>query len=268
MGEQDMRMHSNSIGPFAKGVAIAAMMTASTGAFAQSAPQPITPSFNGEYTSPIIDNAQNIRSLNIMLMVTSLRCRTSGHDFRGEYELFAAAHRQNLEEASQHLTHNLVASHGEDGSHRELDRMGVAIANQYGDGHPTMGCPELKQATLELAMSQDRAQLAAMAGRLLDEKADAPLVAHWNAASRPGQSAPSVQSPPQVETQFSDAPQAVAPSEQGNRNPGEPEARQSTSTHQNPAKARRALNEPQAMSDDGGQAEQSDRERVPNWLRG
>lgn len=119
-------------------------------------------------------NAQAIRSLNIMLMVTSLRCRTGANDFRSEYDMFARAHRQNLEDAHKQLSGELAATHGEEGSHRALDRIGVSIANRYGDGHPTMGCRDLKEAALELAMNQDREALAAMAGRLLG--GEAPLI--------------------------------------------------------------------------------------------
>jgi hypothetical protein len=121
-----------------------------------------------DYTSPISANAEAIRSLNIMLMVTSLRCRTSAFDFRSEYDMFARAHQANLAEAHDTLARGLVATHGEDGSHRALDRIGVRIANRYGDGHPTLGCSDLKEATLQLAMSQDGANLSRMADRLLD----------------------------------------------------------------------------------------------------
>jgi len=130
-----------------------------------------------DYTSPIAANAEAIRSLNIMLMVTSLRCRTSAFDFRNEYDLFARAHQANLAEAHDTLARNMAATHGEDGSHRALDRIGVRIANRYGDGHPTLGCSDLKNVTLELAMSQDGANLSRMADRLLQDEMQATSLA-------------------------------------------------------------------------------------------
>ncbi len=130
-----------------------------------------------DYTSPIAANAEAIRSLNIMLMVTSLRCRTSAFDFRNEYDLFARAHQANLAEAHNTLARNMAATHGEDGSHRALDRIGVRIANRYGDGDPTLGCSDLKNVTLELAMSQDGANLSRMADRLLQEEMQATSLA-------------------------------------------------------------------------------------------
>ena len=127
-----------------------------------------------EYVSPVTANAANIRRLNIMLMVTSLRCRRTVHDFQSEYDLFATAHQQNLEEAHEALTKEMVAQHGEAGIARALDRIGVAIANRYGDGHPTLGCSDLKEVTLSLAMSQDRTRLSQMADDLLDGHMRAP----------------------------------------------------------------------------------------------
>lgn len=127
-----------------------------------------------EYVSPVTANAANIQRLNIMLMVTSLRCRQTAHDFQSEYDLFATAHQQNLEEAHDALTADMVAEHGEDGTKRALDRIGVAIANHYGDGHPTLGCSDLKEVTLRLAMSQDRMRLSQMADDLLGVNPAAP----------------------------------------------------------------------------------------------
>jgi hypothetical protein len=114
---------------------------------------------------PIVNNAEEIRKLNIMLMVTSLRCRAGEHDFQPEYRLFKTAHGPSLAEADGHLKRQMNARYGE--QKRPLDRIGVSIANTYGNGHPWMDCAGLKDATLKLTMSQDRQHLADMAGVLL-----------------------------------------------------------------------------------------------------
>ncbi len=119
-----------------------------------------------------VASAKNIRNLNIMLMVTSLRCRGSAHDFSGEYELFAQAHQANIASAHRELVREMSATYGAANSERVLDRDGVSMANRFGEGHPTLGCSELKEATLELAMNQDRFQLASMADRLLNPNSD------------------------------------------------------------------------------------------------
>lgn len=120
--------------------------------------------------------AEDIRSLSIMLMVTSLRCRMTEHDFRGEYQRFNTAHRNSLNGAGRTLQSELVARYGSRGSKRELDRISVQIANSYGDGHPWLGCAELKQITNELSSHGDHVQLSAAARKLLGS-GPAPVMA-------------------------------------------------------------------------------------------
>ncbi len=114
---------------------------------------------------PVANNAEEIRKLNIMLMVTSLRCRSGEHDFQPEYRQFTTAHQSSLSEARNHLQRQMTARYGK--QKRQLDRIGVSVANTYGNGHPWMDCAGLKDATLKLTMSQDRQHLADMAGVLL-----------------------------------------------------------------------------------------------------
>ncbi len=198
-------------------------------------------------TTPNLSHAQAIRSLNIMLMVTSLRCRGGAHDFRSEYDMFARAHQQNLEDAHSQLTGAMVAAYGEEGSHRALDRIGVSLANQYGDGHPTMGCLDLKEATLELAMSQDRAALAATAARLLEGK----LPRSASALPRPTITPQWTQAEPEAAA----TPESDAPSLNGN-------------VHQNRAKTASPFVAQEPVRNQSVEAPQSEGAPVPNWLRG
>ncbi len=120
-------------------------------------------------------SASNIRKLDIMLMVTSLRCRTGEHDFQADYHRFAAKHLGSLNEASRQLRRSLVARHGSKGSKRALDRIGVSMANTYGDGHPWMGCAELKQVARDLSAAPDSSKLYDVAKRLLAPAPEAPV---------------------------------------------------------------------------------------------
>ncbi len=106
------------------------------------------------------DDAHSLRSLDIMLMVTALRCRSSAHDFQSDYHRFSAAHLRHLNAAGTTLKRSFVASYGERNPTRALDRMGVKIANTYGDGHPWLSCAELKQVTQDLTASSDAQSLA------------------------------------------------------------------------------------------------------------
>ena len=134
---------------------------------AQESSTVLPPSGSAEFVSPITANAENVRNLNIMLMVNSLLCRQSEHDFTTEYDLFAVAHQHNLAEARNAMTRDLSAIYGGAASEDAYDRSGVAMANRFGEGHPEFGCGELKQVTLRLAMNQDRQSLSEMADQLL-----------------------------------------------------------------------------------------------------
>ena len=113
------------------------------------------------------EDAHSLRSLDIMLMVTSLRCRNGAHNFQSDYHQFSATHLQHLNAASRTLKRTFAASYGERNPARALDRMGVKIANSYGDGHPWLSCAELQQATRELSQSGDQAILVESARFLL-----------------------------------------------------------------------------------------------------
>lgn len=125
---------------------------------------------------PAASSASNIRKLDIMLMVTSLRCRSGEHDFQADYHRFAAKHLARLNEANRQLRRSLAARHGTKGSKRALDKIGVSMANTYGDGHPWMDCAQLKQATQDLSSAVDSAQLYDAAKRLLAPEPQAPTV--------------------------------------------------------------------------------------------
>ncbi|MEM8724165.1 MAG: S-adenosyl-L-homocysteine hydrolase [Pseudomonadota bacterium] len=127
-------------------------------------------------------SAANLRKLDIMLMVTSLRCRSGEHDFQADYHRFAAKHLGSLNEANKQLRRSLVARHGAKGSKRALDRIGVIMANTYGDGHPWMGCAELKQVARDLSAEPDSSKLYDAAKRLLAPTPETPVVV---AAAKP-----------------------------------------------------------------------------------
>lgn len=108
--------------------------------------------------------AQKLRSLDIMLMVTALRCRTGGDDFQGEFARFEAHHMAELNRAAQ----DLIRENGGDGRDgRALDRISTAMANTYGAGHPWLGCHDLKGLAGKLADSDGEDSLVAAAEETL-----------------------------------------------------------------------------------------------------
>lgn len=114
--------------------------------------------------------AGQLRRLDIMLMVTGLRCRTTVDDFQADYGDFTTRHIAELNEAARTLQSELsqVSEGKSDG--RALDRMSVVMANEYGAGHPWASCGELRQVTQELARTPGKAALVAAATRLFGPK--------------------------------------------------------------------------------------------------
>lgn len=133
------------------------------------------------------EEAHSLRSLDIMLMVTSLRCRSGPHDFRSDYSDFSTAQSMHLNAAGRTLKRTFAASYGEANPARVLDRMGVKIANSYGDGHPWLSCAELQQIARELSQSRDVGDLTHKARYLLSAQRplEQPVVAPGIAQSQP-----------------------------------------------------------------------------------
>lgn len=111
--------------------------------------------------------AENIRKLDIMLMVTSLRCRMGKHDFQPQYRKFSANHITALNGAARTLEAGYVKRHGAKGAKRALDRISVQMANEYGQGHPWLECGALKDIASDLAASKNPADLTLAADELL-----------------------------------------------------------------------------------------------------
>lgn len=112
-------------------------------------------------------SAGALRELDIMLMVTALRCRFGDSDFMADYSRFATRHRSTLGKANSLLLADLARTHGNKGATGALDRMSIGIANRYGNGHPWLDCPALRSATRDLADAAHETELATQASYLL-----------------------------------------------------------------------------------------------------
>lgn len=121
------------------------------------------------------DGAEKLRRLDIMLMVTGLRCRKTADDFQADYGQFTRRQMPTLNQANNELRNQLAAQSGTQGAARALDRMSVVMANEYGNGHPWLNCGELRQVTKSLAMVQGRETLEEAADQLLQRQPTALL---------------------------------------------------------------------------------------------
>jgi len=113
------------------------------------------------------DEAEALRELDIMLMVTSLRCRTSADDFQADYRRFTARHLATLSAAARQLTSDFERRQGKRAARRALDRYSTTLANRYGTGHPRLGCAQLRALTRDLAASSGDAPLLEASRRYL-----------------------------------------------------------------------------------------------------
>jgi len=143
------------MGKFNKFAAVAAAV--STLAFV---PQPAAAA-----VSP--SDASKLRQLDIMLMVTSLRCRFGADNFQPDYERFAANQNPLMQDAFRSLQADYTARMGAARTKKALDSISVGMANQYGQGHPWLGCSDLKAMTQDLAGTRDTIKLVAVADEVL-----------------------------------------------------------------------------------------------------
>ena len=142
-------------------------VAASLAAVAMLAPLPVSAS--------ALSDAEKIRRLDIMLMVTGLRCRTGADNFQADYGRFTTNHIRTLNAASATMKAQLAKRHGAGGANRALDKVSVTMANQYGNGHPWLSCGQLKMVARNLATAKGQAPLVAAADQLLAEKGSAQI---------------------------------------------------------------------------------------------
>lgn len=111
--------------------------------------------------------AEKLRRLDIMLMVTGLRCRTTADNFTVDYGRFTSNQLRELNIANEELKADMARRYGAAGAQRALDRLSTTMANTYGQGHPWLSCAELKTVAQNLATVRGRATLEEAADQLL-----------------------------------------------------------------------------------------------------
>jgi hypothetical protein len=120
-----------------------------------------------------MSGSEKLRRLDVMLMVTSLRCRTTADNFNVEYGRFTNSHMADLNRANADLRGELATRFGAAGANRQLDRLSTVMANTYGQGHPWLSCRELKSVAGQLANLRGQATLEEAADELLSDRAPA-----------------------------------------------------------------------------------------------
>jgi hypothetical protein len=134
-----------------------------------------TPARAAAVESGGMNSSEKLRRLDIMLMVTGLRCRTTADNFQADYGRFTTNHIAELNAASDSMKREIAARVGAAGANRALDKLSVTMANAYGQGHPWLGCHELKMVARNLADAKGSAPLVAAADQLLAESGPAQV---------------------------------------------------------------------------------------------
>lgn len=115
-----------------------------------------------------LTESEKLRNLDIILMVTSLRCRMGNDDFQPDFQKFEAHHLTLLNTAAADMRKHLGPQ-----AERALDKISTTIANRYGAGHPWLNCHDLKELTHHLSEVDGLAPLIDAAEQVLSE--DPPL---------------------------------------------------------------------------------------------
>jgi len=124
--------------------------------------------------------ADKLRRLDIMLMVTSLRCRNTEDNFQTDFAQFEGRHMKELNAAAAELRKNAGPQ-----ADKALDKISTTIANKFGAGHPFMNCHDLKDLTHRLAEVEGAAVLLEAADRVFAAPPLAPSAPSAIAASAP-----------------------------------------------------------------------------------
>ncbi len=112
--------------------------------------------------------SEKLRRLDIMLMVTGLRCRNTADDFQADFQAFEARHMAELNAAAREMVAAFAGQMGPDEAGQMVDRLTVRMANRYGNGHPWLGCHELKGLAQSLAAQDGLDVLLQAASETLD----------------------------------------------------------------------------------------------------
>ena len=96
-------------------------------------------------------DAVKITHLNMMLMVTALRCRVGADNFLPEYNRFVVNNSKLLGNQGKLIKTHFSATYGVSSAEGALDRMSIGFANSYGTGHQNMNCLQLKVLAGQLA---------------------------------------------------------------------------------------------------------------------
>ena len=130
-------------------------------------------------------DAAKVANLNMMMMVTALRCRKGPDDFLADYNRFVKNNNPVIGSQNAAVRSHFARIGGAKSADAAMDKFIIAIANSYGGGHDRLGCGELKMVAQELSRTGHNAgSLLAIAKDNVDEFALSGGNCSVNIASR------------------------------------------------------------------------------------
>lgn len=96
---------------------------------------------------PIAVEAAQIRDFEMMLMVSALRCRSTGSNFLAAYNRFIREKRDALTQVNDELREHFRSVAGPVGALGAYDNYVTQLANVYGAGADGLACRDLQSIT-------------------------------------------------------------------------------------------------------------------------
>jgi hypothetical protein len=130
-------------------------------------------------------DAAKVANLNMMMMVTALRCRKGPDDFLADYNRFVKNNNSVIGSQNAEVRSHFARIGGTKSADAAMDKFIIGIANSYGGGHHRLGCAELKTIAHDLSKSGHNAgSLLMIAERNVDEFHLTGGKCHVNIASK------------------------------------------------------------------------------------
>lgn len=112
-----------------------------------AATMPLAPATAATCWKPAAVEAAQIRDFEMMLMVSALRCRSTGNNFLAAYNRFIREKRDTLTQVNDELREHFRAVVGPVGALSAYDNYVTGLANVYGAGADGLACRDLQSIT-------------------------------------------------------------------------------------------------------------------------
>jgi hypothetical protein len=116
-------------------------------AAAIAAAMPLAPASAATCWKPVAVEAAQIRDFEMMLMVSALRCRSTGSNFLAAYNRFIREKREALIQVNDELREHFRLMAGPVGALGAYDNYVTQLANVYGAGPDGLACRDLQSIT-------------------------------------------------------------------------------------------------------------------------